>query len=117
MKAFFQVRARAANSINSYFLLPDGCPMPLFRIGQWVIWQCPYSDSFTHQVVGKICGFEYIDHSKVDSGWSYTLSVETSMLIFPDGTVRKVKGDFEHAPEREIKLLKQQPSKLVQLVR
>ena len=71
MKALFQAHTSAASSIASYFLLPHGCPMPLFRIGQRVLWEDVYSDSFTHRVVGIICGFEYLDHPEFNSGWSY----------------------------------------------
>lgn len=105
MKALFRAYPSASVAVSHSFALPSDCPLPLFRIGQRVLWTDCYN-SFTHRVLGTICGFEYIDHPDFASGWSYILCVEESIVIRPDGTVaRLTTSKIETAPEHELTIV------------
>jgi hypothetical protein len=115
MKASFQAHTSAASPVSSSFTLPAGCPMPLYRIGQRVLWKDRYA-TFNHEVIGTICGFEYLDHPDYISGWSYILNVEEAKLIYADGSFgRFTTATVETAKEHEITLLTQECVSLVKL--
>lgn len=115
MKTLFQAHSSAASSVSTGFVLPSSVPAPLFTMGQRVIWVEDYNN-WNYRVIGKICGFHFVDHPDVRSGWSYDLDVEQSAIVKPDGsTERYTTQRIEYAPEHEIALTQQGTLTLVKL--
>lgn len=110
MKASFQAHQSAANPVLCSLTLPAGSPMPLYRLGDRVLWkECCY-----REVIGTICGFQYLAHPDYIFSWSYSLNVESSKLIYADGSFGSfITAPIEMVSEDEITLLNQECVSLV----